>query len=182
MTELFANYRALLAKVDQLCQRIEADFAAQLACQAGCSGCCRHISLSWVEAAALAVALADLPAAQRHMLRKQAQTARPYGPCPLLVDHRCALYAARPIICRTHGLPVMAGDGERQAVSVCPRNFAGVETIAGSAVIDLERLNSLLAATDRLFVKQALGTVPDQDRLTVAEALLLDIDTEGDQP
>lgn len=176
MEDALKNYYSLVAKVDELCSRIESDFANQLTCHAGCSGCCQHISLAWVEAIALATAFNKLPANTAEAIRLQAQSARADGPCPLLLDNHCALYANRPIICRTHGLPILTGSHEVRTIDFCPKNFQGSETLPGSAVVDLDRLNTLLDSVNRLFITELFSTKPDKERLSIAEALLLDID------
>jgi Fe-S-cluster containining protein len=178
--DVLANYYALVDKVDGLCRQIETEFADQLACNAGCSGCCRHISLSWVEAVALATALHRLPPNEAEEIRLRAQSSRSDGPCPLLADDRCALYRDRPIICRTHGLPVLTETGAGKAIDFCPHNFKGLDSLPGTAVVDLERLNTLLDSVNRLFVSRFFEISPNEERLSIAEALLLEIDSTGD--
>lgn len=175
-----ANYYALVAKVDELCNRIGKEFPDQLSCAAGCSGCCRHLTLAWVEATALAAAIKRLPANEAEALRFRAQHAKSDGECPLLVDNRCALYEHRPIICRTHGLPILTGDGEERSIDYCPLNFTGATSIPGRAVIDLERLNTLLDSVDTVFINAFFSSHPEPERLTIAEALLLELDVSGD--
>ncbi len=166
------NYRQLVGRIDELCRRIEERYAGHIACRRGCDECCRHLSLFWVEGVALALALQSLPGKQRNRLRRKARESRPDGPCPLLEDGACLLYHARPVICRTHGLPILAGDGR---VDFCPRNFGGLAALPGDAVLDLERLNTALAGVNALFVAEHFSDhPPGKDRLTIAEALLLD--------
>jgi Fe-S-cluster containining protein len=167
------NYRQLLSRIDDLCRRSEERYAGHIACRKGCDECCRHLSLFWVEGAALALALQSLPEEQRAHLRKKARDSRPDGPCPLLENGVCLLYRARPIICRTHGLPVLTGDGQ---VDFCPRNFVGLAALPGDAVLDLERLNTALAGVNALFVAEIFAAHPPvKERLSIAEALLLDL-------
>ena len=45
--------------------------------------------------------------------------------CVFLVNNECAIYPVRPIICRTHGLPIMYPD--RQNIDACPLNFTDIE-------------------------------------------------------
>lgn len=169
------NYRTLVERVDLLGRRIEAEFRAQIACRRGCDACCRHLSLFWVEAVALAQTLEVLPEAAAERIRERARLASAGGPCPLLEDGACLLYAARPIICRTHGLPLLAG-GEARRIDYCPENFRGIDTLPAGAVIDLDRLNTTLAAINALFVSEVFhGQAPGQERLTIAEALLLEL-------
>jgi hypothetical protein len=153
-----APYRTLLAQVDQLCARIAAAYPDQLACRAGCSSCCSLQGVLPVEAASLAEALHRLPAAETERLRSRLASASGDDCCPLLTEACCPLYAARPVICRTHGLPLLVEDAHGRRVDRCPLNFAGVETLPGSAVIDLETLNGALAAVNRHFLA---GCFPD---------------------
>ncbi|MBU5612796.1 YkgJ family cysteine cluster protein [Geomonas azotofigens] len=163
------NYLALLARVDEICRRTSEAFSTHITCRAGCDACCRHLSIFAVEAAALRNALAELPAGQAELVRSKAREAREDSPCPLLHDGLCLLYQARPIICRTHGLPLLLlREGER-TVDFCPENFQGIPSIPGSAVIDLERLNMMLATINALY----LQAFPGPERLTIAQALTL---------
>lgn len=171
-TEKLNNYRALIQRVDELCQRIEARFAERIACRKGCSECCRHLSLFPVEGAALAEAVTALSPAEAKRLRSRAREASSDSPCPLLEDGACLLYGARPLICRTHGMPLItATDGERR-IDFCPLNFQGVPSLPGDAVIDLERLNEILTAVNALFVGPDADGERTSRRVTIAEALL----------
>ena len=171
--DLLHNYQDLLARIDVICREVEAEFGAHLACRAGCDGCCRHITLFPVEAAALAAALNDLPQEEADRIRARACNASPEGSCPLLENGLCLLYAARPIICRTHGLPLLTIQGGERTVDFCPLNFRDISSLPGKAVIDLDRLNMTLAAINALFVaKFFTGAPPEKERVTIAEALI----------
>ncbi|UFS68837.1 YkgJ family cysteine cluster protein [Geomonas sp. RF6] len=161
------NYRVLVARVDEMCATTATKFAAHLACRPGCDACCRHLTIFAVEAAALRRALEELPPSQQEQIRELAKVSTAHGRCPLLHDGLCLLYEARPIICRTHGLPLLVKRGDDSEIDFCPENFAGVESIPGSAVIDLERLNALLAAINALYLKGC----PGPERITMAQAL-----------
>lgn len=170
------NYRALLAKVDELVAVITTKYDEHLACHAGCDSCCRHLSLSLVEGAALAVALHELPRNQMNHVRERAGNTAVDDPCPLLENGLCVLYAARPVICRTHGLPILIIDGEAKRVDFCPHNFRGVESLPGDAMIDLERLNTTLAAINALFITASgIEAVQGAERISIADALLLEV-------
>ena len=170
--ELLRNYRDLQARVDLICRKIEAEFGPHLACQGGCDSCCRHISLFRVEAAALTAAVNGLPPEQASHVRIRARGASPEDPCPLLENGLCLLYAARPIICRTHGLPVLTLQGGKRSVDFCPRNFRDIASLPGNAVIDLDRLNTTLTAINALFVAEFFkNSPPEKERISIAEAL-----------
>jgi len=173
ISDLLRNYLQLRKNVDRICRDIATAFGPHLACRAGCDGCCRQITLFPVEADALAAGLAALPEEQAGHIRNRVRTAPPDGPCPLLEDGLCLLYDHRPIICRTHGLPLLLEtDGSRQ-VDFCPLNFQGLPSLPGNAVIDLDRLNEALAAVNSLFVAElADGAQREKERVSIAEALI----------
>jgi Fe-S-cluster containining protein len=170
MSHFLENYRQLTARVDALCKAIAATLGEQITCSAGCSSCCTSITVFPVEASALRVALKSLPDRQaeeilRHVL-EHAEGER----CPLLLHHRCLLYEARPIICRTHGLPIVYTTDGRPSSDCCPHNLTGTESLPGSSVIDLDKLNTLLVAVNSIYLSQTESAEPDV-RVTIAEAL-----------
>ena len=168
------NYRILISRVDELCRGIEERFKPSIACASGCDGCCRHLSLFPVEAVALATALQDLPLPDRLRIQERARNARPSDPCPLLEEHRCTLYQARPLICRTHGLPLLMNRDGKQHVDYCPLNFQGISSLPGTAVINLDKLNETLVAINLRFVATENPASTWPERLTIAQALLLE--------
>jgi Fe-S-cluster containining protein len=176
-TEL-ANYRLLVSRIDDLAARICTRFAAQITCRPGCSGCCRHLTLFPVEAAALVAALADLPTESRRLLCAPGEMPAD-GPCPLLQDDgRCRAYAARPIICRTHGLPLLTeSDGEKK-IDYCPENFQDITALPGDAVMNLEILNRTLVAINAQFVTETTNSVfRTQERFSMADIVRMACET-----
>lgn len=171
MENLLDNYCQLLARVDALCRGIREMLAGRITCSEGCSSCCTAITLFPVEAAALNAALEALPEARQDFIRRHVTEHSGGERCPLLEDHRCLLYAARPIICRTHGFPIIYDEGSERKVDCCPLNLGdGEQPLSGSAIIDLDRLNTLLVAVNALFLSRAEASgLPE--RLTIAEAL-----------
>lgn len=173
--DLLRNYDDLVRRVDDLCRRIETDYGAHLACRKGCDACCRHLSLFPVEAAALARGLDGLSADEAEGIRHLARLAPAEAPCPLLREGACLLYRSRPIICRTHGLPLMAGDGRNRRLDWCPENFRGVKSLPNAAIIDLDVLNATLTAVNALFLSEIpAGALPEKERFFISEALQLD--------
>lgn len=174
--EALGNYRQLVAKVDELCSHVTEAFRQNIVCQPGCTSCCRHLSLFPVEGVAVAHALGQLPPAEAAGIRERAAHTLPDGPCPLLQNDLCLLYEARPLICRTHGLPIMTSEGGRQLVDYCPLNFRGIDSLPGSAVVNIDLLNASLTAINALFVSHAATDfLLSRGRLKLAEALLLDL-------
>lgn len=169
------DYQDLIADVDRRCREIISRHRERIACTKGCTGnCCRiHISVYPVEAVALARVLQAQPAELRRRIRQQARQTGTFGPCPLLADGACQLYAARAVICRTHGLPVATEYKGHRTVGFCQKNFQHLSSIPEADIIDLTRLNNRLAAVNRRFVNQTAHRLPPDDRYTMAEALLM---------
>lgn len=166
-----ANYHLLVDRVDELCRSISSDYRAEINCRAGCSGCCRHLTVFPVEAAALAAALQQLLPTLAHLL--SARAALPVsGSCPLLADHLCLAYEARPIICRTHGLPILTvSDGDKR-LDYCPENFCHTTSLAGSSIINIDNLNQALVAINAQFVTIKVDSVfHHKERFTIAEVI-----------
>jgi len=149
--EDLGNYQALVNKVDELCAAVSREFAEQILCRAGCSGCCRELTLFPVEAAALLAALSCLPPETAAAIAASA-AAGSSDSCPLLAGGLCLVYADRPIICRTHGLPLLLTVAGENRVDFCPENFRGVKSLPGQAIINLELLNHALVAINALFI------------------------------
>jgi hypothetical protein len=171
------QYQQLLQRLDRFCDSVAARYPEQVACRRGCDACCSHIGVMAVEALSLALACDRLGVKEAAHIRERARGATPHGPCPLLEGCVCLLYGARPVICRSHGLPLLLEEHGLQRVDHCPLNFQGVESLPGDAVLHLETLNQALAAIDLLCLRE-LGAAADglPERLSIAEALLLEIE------
>ena len=169
MVRLLKNYQDLVTRVDTHIQRVETRYKQHIACQKGCDDCCRPLSLFPVEALALSLEFNALPPAKQAAAEKNLAD---QDRCPLLKDHECLLYGARPVICRTHGFPIfMAGKDNRATVDFCPKNFTGMTGFPREMLLDLDQLNTTLAAVNRLFL-QAFDT-PFPHRIPVSKALFL---------
>lgn len=169
--DLLNNYRQLILRIDALCNGIAEALGEQITCSEGCSACCTAITLFPVEAAALATALDALPEGDAEKIRSHVAAHEEGERCPLLHLDRCLLYGARPIICRTHGLPIIYGTGQERRIDYCPRNLTDSESLPGSVIIDLDNLNALLVAVNSLFLSQC-DAIDMPERITIAEALL----------
>ena len=167
------DYQKLIAEVDSDCRRIVSRHKDQIACTKGCAGnCCRiHISVYPVEAVSLALALQELTPQMQRRIQHKARHTNSFGPCPLLEDGACRMYAARAIICRTHGLPMLTEYEGHRAVGFCEKNFRHLSPIPEEDIIDLAQLNNTLAAINRRFVSEVARRLPPGKRFTLAQAL-----------
>jgi hypothetical protein len=174
---------ALFARVDDFFARVHGRFpdADGVTCHAGCADCChRRFSVTALEAEALAEALAALPDERRRALAERARGGDP-GVCPALdPDGRCAVYAARPLICRTHGLPIrFAAPAEHRSLPLaptptldaCPKNFTGHDLAAlpADVILDQTTLSTILGALDA--ARAAASGSPRGERIAIADLL-----------
>src|SRR5262249_7706117 len=97
---------------------------------------------------------ASLPPDEREALA--ARAARSTEACPALEgDGRCAIYPFRPVICRTHGLPIRFPGSTARArslpqIDACPKNFGGrdLASLPGDAVLAQATVSPVLGALD----------------------------------
>lgn len=175
-----ASYQELIKAVDRTIVRIQTRYAEHIACQKGCAGnCCRiHLSILPVEAVSLSMALKRHPSDTVRYIRNKTKRATASGPCPLLDDGACLMHASRLVICRTHGIPMRNKYRGRQSIGCCGKNFQFLEPIPEDAVIDLDELNKRLAAVNRQFVSEYWNYNFPGSRLSIGEALMLELHFE----
>lgn len=157
--------RELAATLVQLRRRVDAHFDAALArsprafqCGPGCETCCHvRIGVFTVEAVPIRDALAHLEQinpALRARVRSQADDTTHADHCALLVDGRCTVYDVRPLICRSHGLPIAAAESGDPAAGLhvdhCPLNFRG-EAPPRASILRLDAVNQPLSVLAMLW-------------------------------
>lgn len=141
----FSRYAELLSRIDTFGSMLRKRHGSDISCAPGCDACCGQVL--------------ELLAVEYYYLQTAAQQLRPAeqpsagAACPLLYRGRCLAYQYRPVICRTHGLPLLIEEGGRQWVDCCPGNFKSValKDIPGESLLHLERLNLLLVSINHVF-------------------------------
>ena len=165
MDELLGNYRALISQIDAHSNRVAHRWEESLACRRACTGCChRALSVFPVEAAAIRTSLGDLATSPRQS-EEPAPPEELVHPLTVLGDNatiRCAfldgggscrIYAFRPVICRSHGLPIVVRVEDELHGDSCPLNFSetGLEDVPPSDFLNLDTVNTTLAAINVVF-------------------------------
>lgn len=131
---------SLHEEVDRHSAALAARHAAKMACARGCSGCCvDDLTVFEVEAERIRRgAAALLASAQPH----------PPGRCAFLgTEGECRIYALRPYVCRTQGLPLRWLDDEAEVEyrDICELNDVAVETLSPSECWTLGEVEERLA-------------------------------------
>lgn len=164
MTE---SYLALRTRVDRLATSLRARYEDQMMCGPACCECClAGLTVTLVEA----VAIGQEKGIEEERVLLQA------GQPPLFADglcrfldsrSLCSIYNSRPLICRTHGLPLKHSDTD--AISACEKNFL-TQPPHGSLSVDMDNLETALFAANLEYCRrQGLNpmTRVSLDRLAV---------------
>ncbi len=121
----FEQYHQLINRIDDEVKKLEKLHTNKMQCKEGCSSCCESFGVMDLEFDYIQnyitehnIALPPTLFAQRYRKR-----------CRFLINNRCTIYPVRPIICRTHGLPILYRSemGDHYQLSVCKLNFKGMK-------------------------------------------------------
>jgi Fe-S-cluster containining protein len=174
VNDAVAQYRALRDRIDRESGLLVDLHCKHLACKAGCHDCCTDLTVSPVEYESIRRELADAGATRENV------AGDPGAACAFLRGGLCGLYRARPLICRTHGLPVaFVSDDDHDApamsVSFCPKNFTDADEddldFGPENTLDLERLNVDLADVDARFGASPRPAEPAPRRVPLRQLL-----------
>ena len=94
------DYLKLRSEVDILCERLTETHNIHLKCSPGCHKCCMDFSVFPVEFFSILK--------ENGNKKVNVKRAAVEGECLFLVKGLCSIYESRPIICRTHGLPLLS--------------------------------------------------------------------------
>ena len=143
-----SRYGELASKVDAFFGRVQARHGADMQCASGCHDCCvAGLTVTSVEAEAIRAEVAGWEVARRRELAHAHADGR--GCAALDASGRCRIYAARPIVCRSHGAPIRLRDARSlPVVQACPKNFTTTAPDA-DCVLDQETLSAMVLAVDR---------------------------------
>jgi Fe-S-cluster containining protein len=156
------EYLELVGEIERCVRELtEGRLSARIGCRPGCSTCCMAFSVLPLEAALLAEGLA----------RRPLTAARSPGRCLFLQDDLCAIYALRPVICRTQGLALAYIDEaeERIEVSACPLNFPDDAPLEHEDLLLMDRFNERLAALNLRYCR--LNGLEPGHRVAIADLL-----------
>jgi len=150
-SESIAQLRILYDRIDQNFTRISAKYSESINYRTGCFQCCApNLTINQIEAASIREYIKDNEEAIRKLEELKEEPAHGKLYCQMLTpDGRCSIYAARPVVCRSHGIPLQYGRNDDKSVSrsVCPLNFTkiDIDEINHQDVVNMETVNTILA-------------------------------------
>jgi len=156
------RYRQLREQISSgKVRSLEQMHCTHLTCRPGCHECCVNLTVFPVEFYAI---LDDLRLAGVTKLDFDREAS-----CGYLKDGLCTIYQVRPMICRTHGLPIaflnMDADEPEMSVSFCPKNFidADESIFSEETTLNIDELNYQLYEANLRFIEEnpQLQLAPD---------------------
>ena len=158
LEEILFQYQNLIFKVDTACRELEELHQEHLVCKPGCSQCCNvERTVCSIEAYIVEQQLLTLSPQKIRRLKKLYKDSD--ETCPMLLRDRCVIYPARPIICRTHGLPILYREAERAFIDYCRLNFTKLPEdykFDDKQIIDVNPYNVELIQIDKKFSEQVI--------------------------
>ena len=161
MKEIIQKYRQLRAEVDEYAAVLANVHSDHTVCRKGCCQCCMDLSVWPVEFYSILDEMKAAGAAKPVLNADKA--------CGFLDgEGGCVIYAYRPIICRTHGLPLVYWHDETDppgyGVMFCKENFTGSDEIdfGPDNTLNMDQVNEKLARLNLAFIEERrdLGLEP----------------------
>ncbi len=149
VTKLFNDYKNLVGKIDKHADSLEDKHKKFMKCKNGCDLCCMDFSVFPLE---------------YHFILNEIETDKTLpvlesnvkeGVCSFLKNHSCTIYKHRPIMCRTHGLPLIyANDEGEPELSACELNFTEYDfnDFTMENTLPQDKYNSKLFLINRDFI------------------------------
>ena len=146
------GYRNLRLRIDEEIRRLEELHSTDITCHPGCASCCVNLTVFPIEFFAILEDLKKTHMIQTDLLFDESAL------CGFLHEGLCQIYQFRPIICRTHGLPILfLNDSQEEPaweVSFCELNFqnkTGIE-FTDDTLLDIETINTELNRINDQFI------------------------------
>lgn len=143
------GYFELREKIDELAGSLEKLHHNHLSCKMGCDLCCMDYSIFPVEFYSIANAL------KTKDIQVDIPNVNTDNSCVFLKNHKCTIYEERPIICRTHGLPLLYMNEESEwELSACELNFTefDMEEFTNENTFPQDKFNSELFMLNKEFI------------------------------
>ena len=146
------RYNELCCVIEDTSFEISQKFATQITCKVGCHSCCiPNLSISKIEKEIIK----DFVQQNLNIYNKLKSIERdnPHEStrCQMLDrEGNCSIYEVRPIICRTHGYPILYSDKDQWFADVCSLNFTDypLENLEENDFIIVDIINQHIAISN----------------------------------
>lgn len=136
-------------KIDNLTNNLAESHAGHMECKKGCDMCCMDYSIFPIEFHSIVNDMNSIELAPKISSDKKENI------CLFLIKHVCSIYQQRPIICRTHGLPLLfMNDNSDWELSACELNFTefNFEEFTLENTFPQDKYNSKLFLLNKAFI------------------------------
>ncbi len=168
MNSFLEKYKSFRDEVDNRCDILWGKHHKQMQCRAGCASCCQSFKILPVEF--------EFIKAKINLEKLKINRNASADECVFLVNNKCSIYEHRPIICRTHGYPLVRLNEELEEyeVSFCPLNFKEypIENFNNQNVFFEDKFNSQLFQINKGFLEDSANTEFDNGQLIPLRDLL----------
>ena len=164
------DYYEFRKVADINCGRLAKIHGRQITCKKGCSSCCVNLSVFPVEFESIRKEMENDGFDISSVLFDE------NAACGFLKNNLCQIYKYRPVICRTHGIPVAFLNDDNpletfKEVSFCELNFNDFDEDEGIVfsddnTLDLDELNTAFFKINRQFCDDTDKRVPLKDLCT----------------
>lgn len=145
----FSEYKTLVNKIDKVTAKLEKIHHKHMQCKKGCDLCCIDFSIFPVEYYSILNKLK-----KENVIPEPAEKSE-NDVCLFLKNHSCTIYQHRPIMCRTHGFPLLyANDEGDYELSACELNFNefDYENFTMENTLPQDKYNSKLFILNKQFI------------------------------
>ncbi len=150
VSDVQKKYYSLRNNIDKVVHKLETEHKKQMLCKSGCDLCCMDYNIFPVEYYSI---LNELKIAG--FVPEKPEIGE-NNSCVFLKNHKCTIYQSRPIICRTHGLPLLFANEEGEwELSACELNFTefDFEDFTFDNTFPQDKFNSKLFLINKDFIQ-----------------------------
>ncbi len=145
----FKKYKILVNEIEQHTDILKNMHNKHMNCKNGCDLCCIDFSIFPIEYHYI------LNEIEKENTKHELERKSEGDICAFLKNHSCTIYQHRPIMCRTHGFPLIyANDDDEYELSACELNFTefDFEDFTMENTLPQDKYNSKLFLLNREFI------------------------------
>ena len=147
----FEKYKLLINEIDEHTAILDDIHHKHMNCKNGCALCCIDFSVFPIEFYYL------LNQLKAQNVKHKSDSDLSTDICVFLLNNSCTIYNQRPIMCRTHGLPLLyANDNGDWELSACELNFTefNFDDFTMENTLPQDKYNSKLFLLNREFIAE----------------------------